>query len=324
MLMKTNGCGSGKVTELTKNSSAIKVSNLHKSYGDVRAVDGVNFEVKEEEVFGLLGPNGAGKTTTIEIIEGYRKPDSGGVSVLGFHPIRDGYELKERIGIMLQSTTLYPDLKVGETLKVFAGYYRRSVDTNSLLETIGLKDKKNAYVQELSGGQKRKLVFILSLINDPKLIFLDEPTEGLDPQTRRVVWEIIRKAPKKGKTVFVTTHYIEEAQNLCDRVAIIDYGKIIALDTPKRLMASLEVEQKIEFVTDSAIDMDQLGKIKGVSKAAQIRGDEFVIYTKRVQTTLKELMILAEKEGYEFGGLRVVGATLEDVFMKLTGRRIRE
>lgn len=322
--MKTNGCGSGKVTELTKNSSAIKVSNLHKSYGDVRAVDGVNFEVKEGEVFGLLGPNGAGKTTTIEIIEGYSKPDSGSVSVLGFDPIKDGYELKERIGIMLQSTALYPDLKVSEILKLFASYYRRSVDTNALLETIGLKDKKNAYVKELSGGQKRKLAFILTLVNDPKLMFLDEPTEGLDPQTRRVVWEFIRRAPEDGNTVFVTTHYIEEAQNLCDRVAIIDLGKIIALDTPKRLMASLEVEQKIEFVIDSTIDVGQLRKIEGVTKAVQTREGEFVIYTKKTQTTLKELMVFAEKEDYEFRGLRVIGATLEDVFIKLTGRRIEE
>jgi ABC-2 type transport system ATP-binding protein len=303
--------------------SAINVSNLHKSYGDIRAVDGVSFDVKEGAIFGLLGPNGAGKTTTIEIMEGYRKPDSGGVSVLGFDPIRDGYELKEQVGIMLQSTTLYPDLKVGEILKLFADYYRRSVDTDSLLEMIGLKDKKKAYVKELSGGQKRKLAFILTLINDPTLMFLDEPTEGLDPQTRRVVWEIIRKAPKEGKTVFLTTHYIEEAQNLCDRVAIIDHGKIIALDTPKRLMASLEVEQKIEFVTDSAIDVGQLRKIKGVSKAVQTREGEFAVYTKKTQTTLKELMTLAEKEDYEFKGLRVVGATLEDVFIKLTGRRIR-
>ena len=303
--------------------SAIKVSNLHKSYGDIRAVDGVSFEVKEGEIFGLLGPNGAGKTTTIEIIEGYRKPDSGGVSVLGLDPTKDGYELKEQVGIMLQSTTLYPDLKVDEILKLFASYYRHSVDTDSLLEMIGLKDKKNAYVKELSGGQKRKLAFILTLVNDPELMFLDEPTEGLDAQTRRVVWEIVRKAPKKGKTVFVTTHYIEEAQNLCDRVAIIDHGKIIALDTPKRLMASLEVEQKIEFVTDSAIDVEQLRKIKGVSKAVQTREGEFAVYTKKIQTTLKELMTLAEKEDYEFKGLRVVGATLEDVFIKLTGRRIR-
>jgi len=304
--------------------SAIIVSDLYKSYGNIRAVDGVSFEVKKGEIFGLLGPNGAGKTTTIEIMEGYRKPDSGGVSVLGFDPIEDRYEFKEQIGIMLQSTTLYPDLKVSEILKLFASYYRCSVDNNSLIEMIGLKDKRDAYVKELSGGQKRKLAFILTLINDPKLMFLDEPTEGLDAQTRRVVWEIIRKAPDKGKTVFVTTHYIEEAQNLCDRVAIIDHGKIIALDTPRHLMASLEVEQKIEFVTDSAISVDKLRKIKGVSKAVQTKEGEFVIYTKKTQSTLKELMILAEKEGYEFRGLMVIGATLEDVFIKLTGRRIRE
>jgi len=322
--MKANGCGSGKVTELITNVSAIRVSDLHKSYGDIRAVDGVSFEVKEGEIFGLLGPNGAGKTTIIEIMEGYRKLDSGSVSVLGFDPMKDGYELKEQIGIMLQSTTLYQELKVHEILKLFASYYRTSVDTNSLLETIGLKERKNAYVKELSGGQKRKVTFILTLINDPKLMFLDEPTEGLDPQARRVVWEIIRESPKKAKTVFVTTHYIEEAQNLCDRVAIIDHGKIIALDTPKRLMATLEVEQKIEFVTDSPIGVDELRKIADVSKAVQTREGEFVIYTKKTQTTLKELMILAEKEDYEFRGLKVEGATLEDLFIKLTGRKIRK
>lgn len=310
--------------EKNETMSAIKVSDLRKSYGDIRAVDGVSFEVEEGEIFGLLGPNGAGKTTTIEIMEGYRKPDSGSANVLGLDPIKEGYELKEQIGIMLQSTTFYSDLKVSEILKLFAGYYRRSVDTNSLLEMIGLKDKENAYVKELSGGQKRKLAFILTLINDPRLMFLDEPTEGLDAQTRRVAWEIIRKAPDDGKTVFLTTHYIEEVQNLCDRVAIIDHGKIIALDTPKRLMASLEMEQKIEFVTDSAINVDQLRNIKGVNKAVRTREGEFVMYTKKTQTTLKELMILAEKKDYEFRGLRVVGATLEDVFIKLTGRRIRE
>ena len=312
--------------------SVITVEDLRKYYGDpsagsgrgVKAVDGISFEVQQGEIFGFLGPNGAGKTTTIEIIEGYKTPDSGSVTTLGLDPRKDGYDLKERIGIMLQETVLYPDLRVGEILRLFASYYRRPTDPDALLEMIGLEEKQRAFVHELSGGQKQRLAFILTLINDPELLFLDEPTAGLDPQSRCAIWEWIRLARKKGKTVFLTTHYIEEAEDLCDRVAIIDHGKIIALDTPRRLIAGLDVKHRIEFVTDGAVDSVRLEGISGVDKALEASKGEFVLYVQETQSVLGELMALAERDGLALRDLRVEGATLEDVFIKLTGRRIRE
>ena len=302
----------------------ITVNNLRKYYDDVKAVDGISFEVHAGEIFGFLGPNGAGKTTAIEIIEGYRKPDNGSVTVLGLAPRKDGHELKERIGIMLQETALYPDLRVGELLRLFAGYYRNPVNPDALLKMIGLQEKRRAFVRELSGGQRQRLAFILTIINNPELLFLDEPTAGLDPQSRRAAWEWIRLAREKGKTVFLTTHYIEEAEALCDRVAIIDYGKIIALDTPKRLIAGLGVKHRIEFMTDGTLDSARLAEIPGVEEAIEAGEGACVLYVKEPQPVLGELMALAERKGLALRDLRVKGATLEDVFIKLTGRRIRE
>ena len=313
--------------------SVIAVENLRKHYDVVKAVDGISFEVHQGEIFGFLGPNGAGKTTTIECIEGYKRPDSGSVTVLGLEPRQDGYALKERIGIMLQETALYPDLKVGELLKLFASYYpaRREphgrghnpVNPDALLEMIGLQEKKGAFFRELSGGQRQRVVFILTLINDPELLFLDEPTAGLDPQSRRAIWEWINLAREKGRTVFLTTHYIEEAEWLCDRVAIIDHGKIIALDTPKRLVAGAEVEQRIEFVIEGRLDVARLEALPGVSKALHDGGGEFTLHAQEVQPALKALINLSETNGFVLRGLTVEGATLEDVFIQLTGRRIR-
>jgi ABC-2 type transport system ATP-binding protein len=303
--------------------SVITVENLYKHYDDVKAVDGVSFEVREGEIFGFLGPNGAGKTTTIEILEGYKKPDRGTTTVLGLDPRRHRYELKERIGIMLQETLLYPDLKVGELLRLFASYYRRPVDPDALLEMIGLEEKRGAFIRDLSGGQRQRVVFILTLINDPELLFLDEPTAGLDPQSRRAIWEWIDLAREKRKTVFLTTHYIDEAEWLCDRVAIIDHGQIISLDTPKRLMASAEVEHKITFVIEGTIDVGWLEAIPGVTKALTDGRGEFTVYAREAQPTLKSLIELTETNGFTLRGLTVEGATLEDVFIRLTGRRIR-
>ena len=301
----------------------IEVKNLSKAYGDVRAVDGIGFEVYEGEIFGFLGPNGAGKTTTIEIIEGYRVPDGGRVAVFGLDARKDRYAIRERIGIMLQETSLYPDLKVGELLRLFASYYRNPVDPDALLEMIGLQEKKGAFVRELSGGQRQRVVFILALINDPELVFLDEPTAGLDPQSRRAIWEWIRLGREKGKAIFLTTHYIEEAEDLCDRVAIIDRGQIIALDTPRRLMAGLMTEQKIEFVIQGALNVAKLEAMPGVSRVLGDGQGEFTLYAPEAQPALKSLINLAETEGFTLRGLRVEGATLEDVFIQLTGRRIR-
>jgi len=306
-----------------KKMSVITVENLYKHYDRVRAVDGISFEVREGEIFGFLGPNGAGKTTTIEIIEGYKTPDSGSVTTLGLDPRQDGYELKERIGIMLQQTSMYPDLKVSELLRLFASYYRRAVDLDALLEMIGLEEKKGAFIRELSGGQRQRVVFVLTLINDPELLFLDEPTAGLDPQSRRAIWDWIRLAREKGKTVFLTTHYIEEAEDLCDRVAIIDHGKIIALDTPKRLMVGAAVEQRIEFVIDGELNVTRLKAMPGVTKALNEGHGTFTIYAPEAQVALKSLLNLAETNGFTLRGLTVEGATLEDVFIRLTGRRIR-
>jgi ABC-2 type transport system ATP-binding protein len=309
----------------------ITVEDLRKVYGDpasgsgrgVKAVDGISFDVHRGEIFGFLGPNGAGKTTTIEILEGYKKPDGGRTAVLGLDPIRDRYALRERTGIMLQETSLYQNLKVDEVLRLFAGYYRNAVDPDALLEMIGLQEKKGAFVRDLSGGQRQRVVFVLSLINDPELLFLDEPTAGLDPQSRRAIWEWIALAREKDKTVFLTTHYIDEAEWLCDRVAIIDHGKIIALDTPKRLMASAEVEHKIAFVIEGGLDVVRLETLPGVTRALADGHGEFTIYAHDAQPALKSLIELSETNGFYLRGLTVEGATLEDVFIRLTGRRIR-
>jgi ABC-2 type transport system ATP-binding protein len=312
--------------------SVIAVENLRKYYGDpsagpgqgVKAVDGISFEVREGEIFGFLGPNGAGKTTTIEIIEGYRKQDSGSVTVLGLDPRRDGYQIKEHIGIMLQQTALYPDLKVGELLRLFASYYSHPVDPDALLEMIGLQEKSGAFVRDLSGGQRQRVAFILALINDPELLFLDEPTAGLDPQSRRAIWEWIDLARAKTKTVFLTTHYIDEAEWLCDRVAIIDHGQIIALDTPKRLMADAKVEQKIEFVIEGSLDVTRLEATPGVTRVLDDGRGTYTVYAPEAHPALRSLIDLAETQGFTLRGLTVEGATLEDVFIQLTGRRIRE
>jgi ABC-2 type transport system ATP-binding protein len=303
--------------------NVIQVEALCKSYGQVKAVDGISFEVQEGEIFGFLGPNGAGKTTTIEIVEGYKTADGGRATVLGLDPRRERYELRERIGLMLQETSLYPDLKVGELLRLFASYYRQPVNPDALLEMIGLEEKRGAFIRELSGGQRQRVVFVLALINDPELLFLDEPTAGLDPQSRRAIWEWIDLARKKGKTVFLTTHYIEEAERLCDRVAIIDRGRIIALDSPEHLVAGTEAEQRIAFVIEGSLDVRRLETLPGAIRVLNDGPGQFTLYTRDAQPLLKSLIELGEANGFGLRGLEVAGATLEDVFIGLTGRRIR-
>ena len=303
--------------------SVIEVENLRKHYDAVKAVDGISFAVQRGEIFGFLGPNGAGKTTTIEILEGYKTGDGGCATVLGLDPRRDRYELRERIGLMLQETALYPDLKVGELLRLFASYYRHPADPEALLEMIGLEEKRGAFLRELSGGQRQRVVFVLALVNDPELLFLDEPTAGLDPQSRRALWDWIRLARDRGKTVFLTTHYIEEAERLCDRVAIVDHGHIIALDTPKRLMATADLEHRIQFLVEGSLDAGCLEGLPGVTRATRDGEGEYTLLARQVQPAVKSLMDLSERNGFTLRGLTVEGATLEDVFLHLTGRRIR-
>lgn len=304
------------------SGKAIEVYDLHKSYGPVRAVDGVSFTVEEGEIFGMVGPNGAGKTTTIECVEGLRRPDRGTIRVLGLDPQRDGYELRRRIGIQLQEASLFPRLKVWEALDLFGSFYPRRVDGKRLLEQLGLADKHNAPVDKLSGGQKRRLFIALALINDPELVFLDELTTGLDPQARRAMWDLVRSIRDLGKTVFLTTHYMEDAERLCDRVAIIDYGRIVALDAPESLIRSLAAEQRVVFSADEGWDDARLRQVPGVTRVERI-GARVIVYG-RGERLVGGVVGTLEGMGVRFRDLRTEQPTLEDVFLALTGREMRE
>src|SRR5476651_1690378 len=249
-------------------SPVIQVSSCRKTYGSTVAVDEVSFDVHDGEIFGLIGPNGAGKTTTMECVEGLRTPDRGTISVLGMDPVRDVYKLQERIGVQLQQAQLQKRIKVWEAVDLWASLYRKqTVDGDRLLEQLGLADKRNAWFMTLSGGQKQRLFIALALINDPEVVFLDELTTGLDPQARRAIWELVRGIRDRGKTVFLTTHLMEEAERLCDRVAIIEYGKIIEIDTPERLVARHCPERTVVLATDDPKAEERFLSIKGVETA---------------------------------------------------------
>ncbi len=303
-------------------AQAIEVSDLRKFYGSVRAVDGITFEVQEGEIFGMVGPNGAGKTTAIECIEGLRRPDGGGATVLGMDPQRDGYELRERIGVQLQEASLPNRIKVWEALDLFAAFYRRSVDWPSLLEQLGLAEKSNGSFAKLSGGQKQRLFIALALLNDPDLVFLDELTTGLDPQARRAMWDLVRSIRERGKTVFLTTHFMEEAERLCDRVAIMDQGRIVALDTPENLIESLGVENRVVFSVNGRFDEESLGAVPSVTRVERV-GERVVVYGQGERFVGRVVNGL-ESAGIRFRNLRTEQPTLEDVFLALTGRRMRE
>ncbi len=304
-------------------ASAIVVKdNLRKVYGDVVAVDDISFEVHEGEIFGMVGPNGAGKTTTIECIEGLRRPDGGTVQVLGMDPQRDGYDLRQHIGVQLQEAALPHRIKVWEAMDLFASFYRRSVDWHSLLEQLGLSEKHDASFINLSGGQKQRLFIALALVNDPDLVFLDELTTGLDPQARRAMWDLVQGIRERGKTVFLTTHYMEEAERLCDRVAIIDHGRIVALDTPENLIHSLGAENRVIFGTDGAFDVEVLRQVPGVTRVEQI-GERVIIYGQK-EGLVGVVVNVLEAGGVRFRDLRTEQPSLEDVFLALTGREMRE
>ncbi|MGB9775389.1 MAG: ABC transporter ATP-binding protein [Anaerolineae bacterium] len=302
--------------------TAVEVNDLHKFYGPVRAVDGVSFTVEEGEIFGMVGPNGAGKTTTIECVEGLRRPDRGTIRVLGLDPQRDGYELRRRIGVQLQEAALHPRLKVWEALDLFGSFYPRRVDGDALLEQLGLAEKRNAPFDQLSGGQKRRLFIALALVNDPELVFLDELTTGLDPQARRAMWDLVRGIRERGKTVFLTTHYMEEAERLCDRVAIIDHGKIVALDTPENLIRSLGAEQRVVFSAEGRWDDAPLRQAPGVTRVERV-GERVVVYGKG-EGLVSVVVGALERMGLRFHDLRTEQPSLEDVFLALTGREMRE
>jgi ABC-2 type transport system ATP-binding protein len=301
---------------------AVTVESVRKVYGDTVAVDGVSLHVAEGEIFGIIGPNGAGKTTLIECVEGLRRPDAGGIRVLGLDPVKDAYELRERIGIQLQSAALPERIRVGEALDLFSAFYQRSMDWRTLLELVGLQGSEHAYVTKLSGGQRQRVFIALALVNDPDLVFMDELTTGLDPQARRAMWEVVRGIREKGKTVVLTTHFMEEAERLCDRVAIIDQGRIVALDTVGGLIGSLGAEYRVAFSADGPVETRSLQILPGVIRVEQV-GERVVVYG-RGSAMIGAVTGALETDGIRFRDLRTEQPTLEDVFLTLTGREMRE
>ena len=303
----------------------IEVEHLVKSYGPVRAVDGISFHVEPGEVFGMLGPNGAGKTTTVEIIEGLREADSGRVLVMGMDVSRVPAQIKQKIGVQLQAPSLLPLLRVEEMLDTFGGFYQSSLPVGDILELLSLRESRKVLVKNLSGGQQQRLSVALALVNDPEIAFLDEPTTGLDPQARRGLWAVIEDMRRQGKTIFLTTHYMEEAERLCDRVAIIDRGRIIALDTPQSLIEDCFEERAIQFEVENPPAEAVLNGFNGATQVA-VDANEVVIYSHDVPATMSSLLQFAEGQGIagKLQDLRVRDASLEDVFLKLTGRKIRE
>ena len=302
---------------------AIRANGLRKTYGDVVAVDHIDLEVRSGECFGLLGPNGAGKTTTIEMLEGLTTPDRGEIEILGSSWNRDATSIRQRIGLSLQETRLAEKLTVLETLRMFRSFYTSGRDPIRLLEELSLTEKRNARVGKLSGGQRQRLAVATALVGDPEILFLDEPTTGLDPQSRLELWEQIRRFRLTGGTVLLTTHYMDEAERLCDRVAIVDHGKIIALGTPEELIASLEASKVVELATDPEIPEKTLLGVAGVSGCHR-RGPNWSLNVDNLVETIPALLKLIEQSHARLVDLSTHNATLEDLFVSLTGRELRD
>ncbi len=301
----------------------IQACSIRKTYGTTVAVDEVSFEVNEGEIFGLIGPNGAGKTTSMECIEGLRTPDRGSISVLGLDPFKDVYKLQARIGIQLQQAQLQKRIKVWEAVDLWASLYRTTaIDGERLLEQLGLTDKRNAWFMTLSGGQKQRLFIALALINDPELVFLDELTTGLDPQARRAIWELVRGIRERGKTVFLTTHLMEEAERLCDRVAIIEHGRIIDIDTPQGLVKRHCPERTVILATD---DVRAAQCFRSIARVEAVLGNDsqFTIRGQGDDFVTDVIQCLSENR-IRVTDFRTIFPSLEDVFLKLTGHSIRD
>jgi len=303
--------------------AVIAVDDVRKAYGDVKAVDGVSFQVTKGEIFGLLGPNGAGKTTTMEMIEGLHAPDSGEIHVLGMDVRKSATAIKNRIGVQLQTAALYPQLTVAELLALFGKFYARSQPVDRLLDDLELGEKRDAQTKNLSGGQRQRLSVALALVNDPEVVFLDEPTTGLDPAARQGLWSVVRRLQQDGRTILMTTHYMEEAEELCDRLAIMDHGKILDSGTADELIGRRFHERGVHFGRAGAPNDDRLKALPGVSRVSH-EADEVVLYTSDVPATIAALLELTSRAGTEPANLMVRRASLEDVFLELTGRALRD
>lgn len=302
---------------------ALIVKDLRKSYGSIRAVDGISFAIRRGTIFCFVGPNGAGKTTTMEVIEGLKLPDSGEILLLDMALPAEAARVKQAMGVQLQTTGLLERLKVREIIDLFRSFYARPLPTEQVLAAVSLDAKKTQLVAELSGGQQQRLAVALALVNDPEILFLDEPTAGLDPQARREVWRVIQSVKENGKTVFLTTHYMDEAEKLSDEVAIIDNGKIIAHDAPRNLVANLNKGNVIEFSTDGEPTREDFARLSGVTSVSIANGN-VVLYTADVKQCLVELLGLSHERGFELKDMRFRNPSLEDVFIELTGRMLRD
>ena len=304
--------------------AAIFVHGLKKSYGEVQAVKGVDFEIQSGEVFGLLGPNGAGKTTTVEILEGLRPRTAGEVTVLGFDPDRQRQQLKDRVGVCLQATNLPEKIRVHEAMQVFASFYSRHVDLKKLLQRLQLEEKRDAFYSTLSGGQKQRLALALALINDPQLIFLDEPTTGLDPQVRVEIHSLLEELKREHRTILMTTHYIEEAERLCDRVAIVDEGRIVALDTPARLQQQSRTASSIVVTCAQRFPADRPNWSEAIHSTLDPGERILTVNSRRPAATLVDLVKWIDQRGMELTDVSLKQPSLEDVFIELTGKSLRE
>jgi len=317
---------------MMENQDVIYVDGLYKSYGEVKAVAGISFQIQAGEIFGMVGPNGSGKTTTIECIEGMRQPDAGTIRLLGLDPQQSSYLIRERTGVQLQSSSLPARMRVQEALELFASFYLKTIDWRDLLEELGLADKRKAFFSQLSGGQKQRLFVALALLNQPEVVFLDELTTGLDPQARHNTWDLVRKIREKGTTVFITTHFMDEAEQLCDRVAILNYGRIIALDTPANLVSQPGMSVRISFQLNGgrrnsqearpAFNPALIGAIDGVQRV-ELNGEEVSVYG-REESLVGAIIRSLEEARLDFHNLHTDQATLEDVYLALTGRTIRD
>ena len=304
-------------------NTAVRCRGLVKRYADVVAVNGLDLEVRRGECFGLLGPNGAGKTTTIEILEGLTQPDAGEVEILGSSWQRNGRELRERLGISLQETQLGEKLTVGETVRLFRSFYRRGRDPEEVLVRMSLDEKRDSRVGKLSGGQKQRLAVACALVGNPEVLFLDEPTTGLDPQSRLQLWQQITEFRATGGTVLLTTHYMDEAERLCDRVAIVDRGEVIALGTPPELISSLHAANVVEFSSEPELAEESLRALPGAGEPHR-RGALWSLPVGSLAETVPALLALVERSGSRLASLSTHRATLEDLFVALTGRALRE